>query len=92
MGRKPKNESHKSKALSLYLKDKSHTKFAKDVEISTGHLSMILTGKREASLQLVNRIRQHTNEEVSLEDLRPDLYKEILKASIDYTEKRQEEV
>lgn len=92
MGRKPKNRSHKMKELSLFLRDKSHTEFAKAVNISTGHLSMILTGKRPPSLPLVNRIRQETNEEVTLEDLRPDLYKEILKVGINYAEKRQEDI
>ncbi len=92
MGRKPKNASHKLKALSMYLKDKSHTKFAKDIEISTGHLSMLLTGKRQVTLILSNRIKQHTNDEVSLKDLRPDLYKELLKSGMVYAVKRQEEV
>lgn len=88
MGRKPKTGSHKLKALSQYLKDKSHTEFVKAVDISTGHLSMILTGKRKASLKLANRIIQHTDEEVTLKDLRPDIVKDVMK----YAEKRQEEV
>jgi len=88
MGRKPKNKSHKLKAFSLYLKDKSHTEFVKAIEISTGHLSMILIGKRKASLKLANRIIQHTDEEVTLEDLRPDIVKDVMK----YAVKRQEEI
>jgi len=88
MGRKPKNKSHKLKSLSLYLRDKSHTDFAKSVEISTGHLSMILTGKRKASLPVANRLIQETNEEVTLEDLRPDIIREVFKRA----GKRQEEV
>ena len=88
MGRKPKTKSYKLKALGLYLKDKSHTEFVKAIEISNGHLSLILTGKRKASLKLANRIIQHTNEEVTLEDIRPDIYNGVMK----YAEKRQEEV
>jgi DNA-binding transcriptional regulator YdaS (Cro superfamily) len=75
-------------ALSIYLKDQSYTEFVKAINISTGHLSMILTGKRKASLKLANRIIQHTDEEVTLEDLRPDIVKDVLK----YAVKRQEEV
>jgi len=88
MGRKPKNKSHKLKVLSTWLRDKSHTEFAKAINISTGHLSMILTGKRKASLSVANRIIQEANEEVILEDLRPDIVKDVMK----YPGKRQEEV
>jgi DNA-binding transcriptional regulator YdaS (Cro superfamily) len=88
MGRKPKTKSYKLKALGMYLEDKSHTDFVKAIEISNGHLSLILTGKRKASLKLANRIIQHTDEEVTLNDLRPDIVKDVMK----YAEKRQEEV
>ncbi len=88
MGRKPKTKSHKLKVLSRYLKDKSHTEFVKAIDISTGHLSMILTGKRKASLPVANRIIQETGMEVTLEDLRPDIYNGVMK----YAEKRQEDI
>jgi transcriptional regulator with XRE-family HTH domain len=78
VGRKPNNKTHKIKALSEYLFDRGHTKFAEAVKISKGHLSLILSGNKQASLQLVNRIACETEMEVTLKDLRPDLYKQIL--------------
>lgn len=78
MGRKPKTKSHKIKALSEYLEDTSHSEFAKSVQISQSHLSLILTGIKKASLPLCNRIIQATRLEVKFKDLRPDLYEDIL--------------
>ena len=79
LGRKPNNKEHEVKALSEYLLDRCHEKFAESVQISKTHLSLILSGKRRASLQLVNRIIFETRFKVTLKDLNPELHKEIMK-------------
>jgi len=78
-GRKPNREGYKLKELGEYLEEENHTKFARSIGISQPLLSLILKGKRQASLHLCNRILQETCLEVRLEDLRPDLYEEIMK-------------
>lgn len=88
MGRKPNNKRHKLKALSSYLKDKNHSEFAKSIKISPAHLSYILIGKRKPSLQVANRIVMESEFEVTLDQLRPDLYEEIMR----YAEKLKKEV
>ena len=79
MGRKPKTDNHKLKVLSAYLNDKSHTQFAKSVEISCTHLSSILSGRSKPSLVLSVRISQKTKGEVTFEDLRKDIFDEVMK-------------
>ena len=88
LGRKPKNRTHKIKALSAYLFGRDHGEFARIIQISNGQLSSILSGKRKASLVLVNRIALETEMQVTLEDLRPDLYESILR----YNEIKKEDV
>ena len=78
MGRKPNNKNHKLKVLSAWLEEENHSKFAKAIRISGTHLSLILSGKRKATMFVANRIIQETNLEVSLEDIRPDLHKEVM--------------
>jgi DNA-binding transcriptional regulator YdaS (Cro superfamily) len=79
MGRKPKIEIHKIKALSNYLNGKSHTEFARSVNISCTHLSSCLTGRSKPSLDLSVRISKVTDGAVTFKDLRPDVYKEVMK-------------
>ncbi|MCK5616703.1 hypothetical protein KAR91_83350 [Candidatus Pacearchaeota archaeon] len=79
LGRKPNNEEHKVKALSEYLLNRCHEKFAGSIQISKTHLSLILSGKRKAPLPLANRIILETKFEVTLKDLNPELYGEIMK-------------
>ena len=77
-GRKPNNKTHKVKALSEYLFGKCHGEFAKSIQTSKAHLSLILSGKKQASLKLVNRIAFETEFEVTMKDLRPDIYNKIM--------------
>lgn len=78
LGRKPNIKEYKLKVLGEYLEEENHTLFANSIGISQPMLSLILKGERKASLQLCNRIIQETCLEVRLEDLRPDIYSEIM--------------
>jgi len=91
-GRKSNPKNHKIKNLSYYLNDKCHSLFAKKINISPAHLSMILNGTRKASMFVSNKIILETEFEVTLKDLRLDLYNEIMKYGKNNAGKRQEEV
>ena len=67
--------------LKQYLKDRKQNRFAEKVGISSSHLTLILKGKRKPSLKLVNRILQGTDCEVTVKELRPDIYKDVMRHS-----------
>ena len=67
--------------LKKYLQNRNHSQFAKDTCISKAHLSMILSGARKPSIIVANRIIMETKAAVTLEDLLPDLYKEVMKCA-----------
>jgi transcriptional regulator with XRE-family HTH domain len=77
-GAKVKRHNHTLKVLSDYLEEENLSEFAGKIEISPAYLTMVLNGQRKPSLAICNRIIQETCLEVRLQDLRPDLYSEIL--------------
>lgn len=76
--RKTQRKNHKLKDFSGYLSDKCHSEFASTINISRSHLSMILSGKRKASLLVANKIVLETEFEVTLKELRPDIYNAVM--------------
>jgi DNA-binding transcriptional regulator YdaS (Cro superfamily) len=77
--RKTKRANHKLKGLSAYLSDKCHSEFATTIGIQKSYLSMILSGTRKAPLRIASRITLETEFEVTLKELRPDIYDAVMK-------------
>ena len=75
----PKLKLHKMLKLREYLKENGAAKFARALNISHGHLSMIVNGKRRPSLPLANRMIIESESELSLKDLLPDTYYDVMK-------------
>lgn len=67
--------------LKQYLKDRKQNRFAEKVGISSSHLTLILQKKRKPSMKLVNRIVQETDCEVTIKELRTDIYSDVMRYS-----------